>query len=151
MGDEDSVKGGSLIYMPYSHSFLTRGKGHRVLISDVQLLQWYSRRRDIRRNPLPYAIVHDAVMDLLANQETLVTRDDTSHILITPATTTNGTIAVPLAPAVIQHAIPLITNHLPSSPWPRTAATLRLDARKHTRHSSTNRTISERSPPGYAQ
>ena len=35
MGDEGSVKGGSLIYMPYSHSFLTRGNGHRVQISDV--------------------------------------------------------------------------------------------------------------------
>ena len=43
MGDEDSsVKGdGSVIYMPYSHTFLTpRGNGYRVLISDVQLLQW---------------------------------------------------------------------------------------------------------------
>ncbi len=38
VGDEDSVKGGS--EMPYSHSFLTRGNGHRVLISDIQLLQW---------------------------------------------------------------------------------------------------------------
>ncbi len=64
VGDEDSVKGGSVIYMPYSHSFLTRGNGHRVLISDVQLLQWYSQRRDIRRNPLPYSIVHNAIMDL---------------------------------------------------------------------------------------
>ena len=53
-GDEDSVKGGSVIYMPYTHNFLTRGNGHRILISDLQLLQWYSQRRDIRRSPLPY-------------------------------------------------------------------------------------------------
>ena len=32
VGDEDSVKGGSVIYMPYAHNFLTRGNGHRVLI-----------------------------------------------------------------------------------------------------------------------
>jgi hypothetical protein len=38
-GDEDSVKGGSVIYMPYTHNFLTRGNGHRILISDLQLLQ----------------------------------------------------------------------------------------------------------------
>ncbi len=70
VGDEDSVKGGSVIYMPYNHNFLTRGNGHRVLISDIQLLQWYSKRRDIRHNPLPYSIVHNAVMDLLSNKET---------------------------------------------------------------------------------
>ena len=29
------------IYMPYTHNFLTRGNGHRILISDIQLLQWY--------------------------------------------------------------------------------------------------------------
>ena len=123
MGDEDSVKSGSLIYMPYSRSFLARGNGHRVLISDVQLLQWYSRRRDIRRNPLPYAIVHGAVMDLLTNRETPVTRDDISQILITPATTAIGTTIIHLAPAVIQHAIPLITNPPPPphQPRPRTA------------------------------
>ena len=39
VGDED---------MPYTHNFLTRGNGHRILISDIQLLQWYSQRRDNR-------------------------------------------------------------------------------------------------------
>ena len=69
-GDEDSVKGGFLIYLPHTHNVLTRGNGHRILISDIQLLQWYSQRRDIRRNPLPYSVVKDAVMDLLANPDT---------------------------------------------------------------------------------
>ena len=55
VGDEDSVKGGSVVYMPYTHNFLTRGNGHRILVSDIQLLQWYSQRRDIRPNPLPYS------------------------------------------------------------------------------------------------
>ena len=79
-------------------------------------------------------------MDLLANRETPATRDDTSHILITPATTATGTFAIPLEPTVIQHAIPLITNPLPSPPRQRTAllpvlpaATLRLDARQRTK------------------
>ncbi len=54
--------------MPCTHCFLKRGNGHRILISDIQLLQWYSRRRDIRRNPLPYSEVQNAVMDLLANR-----------------------------------------------------------------------------------
>ena len=59
MGDEDGVNGGSIMYMPY----LVRGNGHRVLISDLQLLQWYSRRRDIRPNPLPYTFINDACGD----------------------------------------------------------------------------------------
>ena len=90
MGDEDSVKGGSVIYMPYTHNFLARSNGHRIHISDIQFLQWYSQRRDIRRNPLPYSVVKDAVMDLLANRETTVTRTGASHLLITPALTDAG-------------------------------------------------------------
>ncbi len=103
-GDEDSTKGGSTIYMPYTHSFLVRGNGHRVLISDIQLLQWYSRRRDIRRSPLPYATVRDAVMDLLANRETPVTIDTNTQILITPALNDSDIPINPPTPAVIQHA-----------------------------------------------
>ena len=89
VGDKDSVKGGSFIYMPYSHSFLTRGNGHRVLILDIQLLLWYSQR-DIRRNPVPYSIVHVAVMHLLANRETPPTRLDTPQLLNTPLIDDNG-------------------------------------------------------------
>jgi hypothetical protein len=103
------VKGGSVIYMPYSHSFLTRGNGHRVLISDVQLLQCYSQRRDIRRNPLPYSIVHNAIMDLLANRETPAARIDTPQLLITPAVDHDGEPTTPITPAV--HRV-----------WPGTAA-----------------------------
>jgi hypothetical protein len=40
VGDEDNTKGGSLIYMPYTHKILTRGGGYRILISDVKLLQY---------------------------------------------------------------------------------------------------------------
>ncbi len=85
VGDEDSTKGGFLIYMPYTHKILTRGGGHRILISDVQLLQWYARRREITRNPLPYSIVKDAVMDLLASRDTAVIMSDNTQLLITPA------------------------------------------------------------------
>ena len=105
-GDEDSVKGGSVIYMPYTHSFLTRGNGHRILISDLQLLQWYSQRRDIRRNPLPYSVVHNAVMDLLSNRETPAEKADSSQILITPALTDQGDLTIPSAPAIVQHVLP---------------------------------------------
>ena len=72
--------------MPYTHNFLTRGNGNRILISDLQLLQ-NSQRRDIRRNPLPYSVVHNAVMDLLSNRETPVEKADSSQLLITPALT----------------------------------------------------------------
>ena len=139
MGDEDSVKGGSVIYMPYTHNFLTRGNGHRILISDIQLLQWYSQRRDIRRNPLPYSVVKDAVMDLLANRETTVTRTDASQLLITPALTDAGTITDPQAPAVIQHAVqsPTAPTQTQPSSRPRTAllpipppASIRRDSRQ---------------------
>jgi hypothetical protein len=85
VGDEDSTKGGSLIYIPYTHKVLTRGGGHHILISDVQLLQWYARRRDITRNPLPYSTtVKDAVMDLTANRDTTVIMSDKTQLLITP-------------------------------------------------------------------
>ena len=64
-----------------------------------------------------------------------------------PATTVNGTIAIPLAPAVIQHAIPLITNphrsrldHEQQQPSAKTQDNA-------PRPSSINRTTSEWSPP----
>jgi hypothetical protein len=141
VGDEDSVKGGSVIYMPYSHSFLTRGNGHRVLISDIQLLQWYSQRRDIRRNPLPYSIAHNAIMDLLANRETPAARIDTPQLLITPAADHDGDSITPITPAVVQHAIPIPVPLLlaPNRPRPRTAllhvppaASLRREGRERT-------------------
>ena len=77
-------------------------------ISDIQLLQWYSQRRDIRRNPLPYSVVKDAVMDLLANRETPATKSETAQLLITPVVTNEGVTIEPLTPAVIQHAVPAI-------------------------------------------
>eukprot|EP01036_Dinobryon_divergens_P061786 gene61786-biopygen27880 len=116
-GDEGSTKGGSIVYMPYTHSFVVRGNGHRVLISDLQLLQWYSRRRDIRRNPLPYATVKDAIMDLLANRETPVQLDSNAQLLITPALDDTGDPILPITPAVIQHATttnPPATQRTPS-------------------------------------
>ena len=79
VGDEDSVKGGSVIYMPYNHSFLTPGNVHRVVISDIQLLQCYSKRCDIRRNPLPYSIVRNAVMNLLSNMKTPTAQKNTDY------------------------------------------------------------------------
>jgi hypothetical protein len=142
VGDEDSVKGGSLIYLPYTHNVLTRGNRHRILISDIQLLQWYSQRRDIRRNPLPYSIVRDAVMDLLANRETPAMKSETAQILITPAVTNEGVIIEPLKPAVIQHAVTNIDPLTTTAPdhKPRTAllpipppASLRRDSRNRTK------------------
>ena len=115
MGDADSVKGGSLIYMPYTHNILTRGNGHRVLISDLQLLQWYSRRRDIRNNPLPYSYVRDAVMDLLANRTTPVPTGPNTQVLITPDLDPSGTITKPVTPALVQHAI-IPPTEPPSAP-----------------------------------
>eukprot|EP01036_Dinobryon_divergens_P035459 gene35459-biopygen28015 len=72
------------------NNFLVRGNGHRVLISDLQLLRWYSRRRDIRRSPLPYATVKDAIMDLLAYRETPVHLDSNTQLLITDDTGAQG-------------------------------------------------------------
>ena len=39
LGDEDRIKGGNLVYLPYTHSVLTRGYSHRILIPDLQFLQ----------------------------------------------------------------------------------------------------------------
>ena len=137
-GDEDSTKGGSLVYMPYTHSFLVRGNGHRVLISDLQLLQWYSRRRDIRRNPLPYGTVKDAIMDLLANRETPVQSDSNVQLLITPALDDADAPILPLTPAVIQHAITIAAPTPPTHP-PRNAL-LPIPPPQALRRNPTNRT-----------
>jgi hypothetical protein len=90
--------------MPYTHSILTRGNGHRVVISDLQLRQWFSRRRDIHRNPQPYSYVCDAIMDLLANRETIVTTGPNTQLLITPAMDAQGNAVISLTPALSQHA-----------------------------------------------
>ena len=94
----------------------------------------------------------------VANRETPATHDEISQILITPATTVNGTIAIPLAPAVIQHAIPLITNPHQArldheqlsyqSPQQQPSAKMQDNA---PRPSSTNHTTSEWSPQRYPQ
>ena len=124
----------------YIHNFLTRGNGHRILIPDIQLLQWYSQRRDIRRNPLPYSVVKDAVMDLLANCKTTVTRTGATQLLITPALTDAGTPTDTPAPAVIQHAVPPLPrlhkpNHL-------------LDHEQHSYQSHHPQTFEETAEPG---
>jgi hypothetical protein len=103
MGDADSIKGGSIVYMPYTHSTLVRGNGHRILISDIQLFQWYSKRRDIRRNPLPYQHTKDSIMNLLADRETTAAYDDSTQLLVTPATDENDNVITPLQPALVQH------------------------------------------------
>ena len=130
--------------MPYNHSFLTRGNGHRILISDIQLLQWCSKRRDIRRNPLPYSIVHNAVMDLLSNRETPVAQNDIPQLLITLTIDKDGAVATPPTPAVIQHAVPIPVAPKPPGkrPRPLTAsipvpptASFRRDGRERTRTS----------------
>ena len=123
-GDEDSVKGGSVIYMPYTHNFLTRGNGHRILISDLQLLQWYSQHRDICRNPLPYSVVHNTVMDLLSNRETPAEGADSSQLIITPALIDQGDATMPPAPAIVQHASPSPPVAPPSRPTSRSRTAL---------------------------
>ena len=92
LGDEDRIKGGNLVYLPYTHSILTRGNSHRILISDQQLLQWYSRGRDIRHSPLPYCIVKTAVLDLLSDRITPAGDDNSASILITPLTDSTDTV-----------------------------------------------------------
>ena len=91
LGNEDRIKGGNLVYLPYTHSVLTRGNSHRILISDQQLLQWYSRRRDIRQSPLPYCVVQTAILDLLADRAT----PRAMTTLVTPLTDPNDNITLP--------------------------------------------------------
>jgi hypothetical protein len=83
LGDEDRIKGGNLVYLPYMHSVLTRGNSQRILIADLQLLQWYSRRRNIRNNLLPYCIVNAAILNLLADRETSAGDANSAPILVT--------------------------------------------------------------------
>ena len=101
MGDADSIKDGSLVYMPYTHSTLVRRNGHRILISDIQLLRWYTKRRDIRRNPLPYQHTKDSIINLFADRETTAARNDISQILVMPATDENNIVTTPLQPALV--------------------------------------------------
>ena len=141
-------------------NFLTRGNGHRVLISDIQLLQWYSQCRDIRRNPLPYSVVKDdAVVDLLAHRETPAIRSDVTQLFITPALTDDGTSSTnSFNPAVIQHAIPFFTtNPVPTRTPPRPRlpilppTSIRRDGRPPPRLFSTNHLMSAPFPKLYSQ
>ena len=91
LGNEDRIKGGNLVYLPYTHSVLTRGNSHRILISDQQLLQWYSRHRDIRQSPLPYCVVQTAILYLLADRAT----PRATTTLVTPQTDPNDNITLP--------------------------------------------------------
>ena len=43
-------------------------------------------------------------MNLLADRETIAARDDSSQILVTPATDENDIVTTPLQPALVQHA-----------------------------------------------
>ena len=81
---------------------------------------------DIRRNLLPYSIVTDAVMDLLANRETPASQTYTTQLLFTPALMNDGHLVNPPTPAVIQHAIqpPTATIQPHPRPKPRTALLL---------------------------
>ena len=154
LGDEDRIKGGNLVYLPYTHSVFPRGNSHRILISDQQLLQWYSRRRDIRHSPLPYCVVQTAILDLLADRTTPAGDDKSAPILVTPLTDPNDNITLPQQPAVIQHlemttapAPPIHTNdtrrrlathiNLPSTP-PHRNATTRIKCIPHNISSSMN-------------
>jgi hypothetical protein len=160
VGDEDSIKGGSVVYMPYTHNFLTRGNGHRILISDIQLLQWYSQSRDIRRNPLPYSIVTDAVMELLANRKTPASQNDMTQLLVTPALMNDGQLVNPPTPAVIQHVTqpptalkqtnPLSKPRTALLPIPHQPASAQ-PAEPAPRHSSTNHTTSVQYQQQYAR
>jgi hypothetical protein len=60
-------------------------------------------------------------MDLLANRDTAVIMSDNTQLLITPATEDDNTIAHPLTPAVIQHAISVSPTLAISPTRPRTA------------------------------
>jgi hypothetical protein len=91
VGDENITKGGSLIYMPYTHKILTRGGGH-------------ASHTYLRRTTPSVVRPTDAVMDLMANRDTTVIMSDKTQLLITPATENNNTLTHPLTLAVIQHA-----------------------------------------------
>ena len=104
----------------------------------------YSKRRGIRRNHLPYSIVHNAVMDLLSNRETPAAQKDTPQLLISSAIDKDGAVATPPTPAVIQHAVPLpmAPNPAGKPPRPRIAlipvpptVSLRCDGRERTKSS----------------
>ena len=118
MGDEDSVKGGgSVIYMPYSHSFLSRGNGHRVIISDVQLLRWYSRRRENIRRAQPPPLCNN--LSRCGNgsprqpENSSYPRRNLRSLI--PATTANGTIAIPLSRTSCCHTTRDPTHHQPTT------------------------------------
>ena len=96
------------VYLPYIHSVLTRGNSHRILISDLQLLQWYSRRRNIRNSPLPYCIVNAAILNLLADRKILAGDDTSAPILVNPLLDSADNVIDPPQPAVIQHLETLV-------------------------------------------
>jgi hypothetical protein len=69
VGDEPGTKGSYRLYLPYDHKPTVRADVASINISEVQLMAWYSKRRDVQEGMLPYRIVEDALIDLLAPKD----------------------------------------------------------------------------------
>jgi len=69
VGEEEGIKGGCLIYRPYEHRITVRADAYRLKVSDLQLMAWYGKRVSTREATLPYKIVCEAMIDLLADDD----------------------------------------------------------------------------------
>ena len=76
LGDEDGVKGSCRIYRPYEHKVTVRADVHRINISELQLLSWYGKRAMVREQSLPYSVVKNAVIDMLAQEGELEEQEE---------------------------------------------------------------------------
>jgi hypothetical protein len=65
VGDPVGVKGGALVYWPYTHTVSERMHMWKLEMSDAQFLAFYGRKMEMLRPPLPYAQIAGAVFDFL--------------------------------------------------------------------------------------
>jgi hypothetical protein len=63
VGDSADIKRGALVYWPYSHNVSERMHMWKLDMTDAQYMQFYRRKMDMLRAPLPYGEIAGAVMD----------------------------------------------------------------------------------------
>ena len=75
-GEERGMKGSAWIYRPFFHDLINRGDVHRLPISDIQLLQWYSRRYEVRQSGLPFRVARDTILQWIPEEPIEARGDD---------------------------------------------------------------------------
>ena len=72
VGDEPGVKGSYRLFRPYEHELMVRADTAALNISEIQLMAWHGKRREVQEEKLPYHVVKEACIDLLSDHPSTV-------------------------------------------------------------------------------